>query len=481
MEKRWFFYAHFWEEGGNMTKEMNTKPNYAEELLEILHSSLSDEELLDRISDYHENDIADALSQLTEEERKKLYPILGAERLAEIFTYIDDPDEYLKELDLDKVAKVISFMDSDDAVDVLDEFDDSTQEKLVEMLDEESSHDIKMIQSYEDDEIGSKMTTNFIVIYHDLTIRQAMRELVRQAGDNDNISTVYVVDRKDMFYGAIDLKDLIIARERDSLDDIISTSYPYVTDHEKISDCIESIKDYAEDSIPVLTEEKMLIGVITSQDIVEVVDDEMGDDYAKLAGLTAEEDLNETTKESMKKRLPWLIILLFLGIGVSSVVGVFETVVATLPIVMCFQSLILDMAGNVGTQSLAVTIRVLMDETLTGAQKMHLVIKEMRVGFVNGLFLGTVSFLIIGCYIWFFNPNPANHAFLISGCVGVSLLAAMVISSLVGTLIPMFFHKIKVDPAVASGPLITTVNDLVAVITYYGLAWILLIQTFHLA
>ena len=462
-----------------MTKEMNTKPNYAEELLEILHSSLSDEELLDRISDYHENDIADALSQLTEEERKKLYPILGAERLAEIFTYIDDPDEYLKELDLDKVAKVISFMDSDDAVDVLDEFDDSTQEKLVEMLDEESSHDIKMIQSYEDDEIGSKMTTNFIVIYHDLTIRQAMRELVRQAGDNDNISTVYVVDRKDMFYGAIDLKDLIIARERDSLDDIISTSYPYVTDHEKISDCIESIKDYAEDSIPVLTEEKMLIGVITSQDIVEVVDDEMGDDYAKLAGLTAEEDLNETTKESMKKRLPWLIILLFLGIGVSSVVGVFETVVATLPIVMCFQSLILDMAGNVGTQSLAVTIRVLMDETLTGAQKMHLVIKEMRVGFVNGLFLGTVSFLIIGCYIWFFKPNPANHAFLISGCVGVSLLAAMVISSLVGTLIPMFFHKIKVDPAVASGPLITTVNDLVAVVTYYGLAWVLLIQCLH--
>ena len=471
----------FREKGGNMTKEMNTKPNYAEELLEILHSSLSKEELLNKISDYHENDIADALSQLTEEERKKLYPILGAERLAEIFTYIDDPDEYLKELDLDKVAKVISFMDSDDAVDVLDEFDDSTQEKLVEMLDEESSHDIRMIQSYEDDEIGSKMTTNFIVIYHDLTIRQAMRELVRQAGENDNISTVYVVDRKDVFYGAIDLKDLIIAREKDSLDDIISTSYPYVTDHEKISDCIESIKDYAEDSIPVLTDEKMLIGVITAQDIVEVVDDEMGDDYAKLAGLTAEEDLNETTKESMKKRLPWLIILLFLGIAVSSVVGVFETVVAVLPIVMCFQSLILDMAGNVGTQSLAVTIRVLMDETLTGTQKVHLMIKEMRVGFMNGIFLGAVSFVLIGCYIWFFKPNPANHAFLISGCVGISLLVAMVISSMVGTLIPMFFHKIKVDPAVASGPLITTVNDLVAVITYYGMAWLLLIETFHLA
>lgn len=464
-----------------MTKEVVTKPNYAEELLEILHSSLSNEELLNRLSDYHENDIADALAQLTQEERKILYPVLGAERLSEIFSYMDDPDEYLKELALDKVAKVISHMDSDDAVDVLDEFDDTTQEKLVEMMDEESSHDIKMIQSYEDDEIGSRMTTNFIEIYHDLTIRQAMRELIRQAGDNDNISTVYVVDRNETFYGAIDLKDLIIARERDDLDKIISTSYPYVTDHEKISDCIESIKDYAEDSIPVLTEEKKLIGVITAQDIVEVVDDEMGDDYAKLAGLTAAEDLNETTRQSMRKRLPWLSILLALGLGVSSVVGLFEKVVASLPIVMSFQSLILGMSGNVGTQSLAVTIRVLMDESLTGKQKIQLVLKEMRVGLMNGMFLGMISFLTIGCFIWFLKPNPVKEAFLISGCVGIALMIAMVISSMVGTLIPMFFHRIKVDPAVASGPLITTMNDLVAVVTYYGMSWILLIKVFHLA
>lgn len=123
-----------------------------------------------------------------------------------------------------------------------------------------------------------------------------------------------------------------------------------MTDHEKIDDCIEQIKDYAEDSIPVLTGEKELIGVITSQDLVEVVDDAMGEDYAKLAGLTAEEDLEETTKESMKKRLPWLMILLILGLGVSSVVGIFETVVAVIPVVMVFSSLILDMAGNVGTR-----------------------------------------------------------------------------------------------------------------------------------
>lgn len=460
--------------------KMVQKPNYVEELLEILRGSLAADELQDQISDYHESDIADAFEQLTEEERRRLYPLLGPEWIAEIFTYIEDPDEYLKELDLGQAAQVLSYMDSDDAVDVLDELDDTTQEKLVGMMDEESSHDIKMLQSYEDDEVGSLMTTNFIVIHENLTIRQAMRELIRQAGENDNISTVYVIDKNDQFYGAIDLKDLIIAREKDALEDIISTSYPYVTDHEKIDDCIEQIKDYAEDSIPVLTEDKQLIGVITAQDLVEVVDDAMGEDYAKLAGLTAEEDLEETTAESMKKRLPWLIILLFLGLAVSTVVGIFETVVAVLPIVMCFQSLILDMAGNVGTQSLAVTIRVLMDENLTAGEKVGLVFKEMKVGFFNGLFLGIMAFIFIGLYIWLLKGNPVVHAFVISGCVGFSLMAAMVISSLVGTLIPMFFHKIKIDPAVASGPLITTVNDLVAVVIYYGLVWILLIHFLHM-
>ena len=141
-----------------------------------------------------------------------------------------------------------------------------------------------------------------------------------------------------------------------------------------------------------------MLGVITSEDVVEMVDNEMGEDYAKLAGLTAEEDLKETTAQSMKKRLPWLVILLGLGMVVSSVVGIFEKVVTELPIIMCFQSLILDMAGNVGTQSLAVTIRVLMDENLTGKEKLHLVFKEMKVGFLNGMILGVMAFVFIGIY-----------------------------------------------------------------------------------
>lgn len=178
----------------------------------------------------------------------------------------------------------------------------------------------------------------------------------------------------------------------------------------------------------------------------------------------------------MKKRLPWLIVLLGLGMLVSSVVGVFEGVVAALPIVICFQSLVLDMAGNVGTQSLAVTIRVLMDENVTGKQKMMLLGKEMKIGLLNGGLLGILALVLLGVYVHAFKGYAWAGAFAVSGCVGISLVLAMMVSSMVGTVIPMFFHKIKVDPAVASGPLITTVNDLVAVVTYYGLAFLFLVK-----
>ena len=468
------------EQEAEMQKEVLKEPTYVEELLTLFRSNLGKEELLEKISDYHESDIADAMEQMTPEERKKLYPLLGEEYIAEILSYTEDAAEYLQEINLENAARVISEMDSDDAVDVLENLDADTKTRIVDLLDDDAEKDVKLILSYEDDEIGSKMTTNFIVIGKNLNIRQATHELIRQAGENDNISTIYVVDENEQYYGAIDLKDLIVARDYQDLDNLISTSYPYVGAHEKISECIERLKDYAEDSIPVLSEEGKILGVITAYDIVEAVDEEMGEDYAKLAGLTAEEDLEETTFQSMKKRLPWLVLLLFLGMGVSSVVGIFEPIVDRIALLICFQSMILDMAGNVGTQSLAVTIRVLMDEDISAMQKLGFVFKEMRIGFLNGLLLGSASFVVIGIFVHIMKQKSLFFSFALSGCVGISLLTAMVISSLVGVLVPMLFHKLKVDPAVASGPLITTVNDLVAVVTYYGLAEILLVDVFHL-
>ena len=455
--------------------------NYVEEILELMREKLDTEEFLYRLSDYHDSDIADAFERLSEEERKALIPAFLSRDMSDVFSYVEDLEKYLQDLTPEEQAQVLGYLDSDDAVDVLEELDENKQEEIISMMDPEQREDVSLIMSYEEDEIGSRMTTNYISIPNTLSIKEATEELVEQAQENDNVSTIYVVDKEGKYYGAIELMSLMAAKASVPLEEIISTNYPYFEAHEKVSECIEQLKDYAEDSLPVVYENMNLLGIITAQDIVEVVDDEMGDDYAKLAGLTAEEDLHETTLESMRKRLPWLIILLLLGLGVSSVVGVFEKVVASLPIIMCFQSLILGMAGNVGTQSLAVTIRVLMDENIGGTEKVKLVFKEIKVGFCNGLLLGILTFIFIGLYILLLKHMPAGQSFLISACVGIALLAAMIVSSLVGTIVPLFFHRLGVDPAVSSGPLITTVNDLVAVITYYGLAWVLLIGIFHMA
>lgn len=459
----------------------NKAPKIVEEIVAVIRSGAEKKQLLQRLDDYHANDIAQSLSYLSQTERLSLYAILGVEWVSEILAYVEEPEPYARELGTEKLAAIINEMDADDAVDLLQKLDEADKEKLRPYLDEHVRADLQLIASYDEDRIGSLITTNYICIPKTLDIRAAMHELIRQAGEHDNISTLYVMDESGKFSGAIDLKDLIIARQNDSLDALIIYSYPYLFADEKISDCIEKIKDYAEDSLPVLNQSRQIIGIITAQDVVEAVDDEMGEDYAKLAGLTAEEDLNETTGQSIKKRLPWLMILLVLGMLVSSVVGAFEGVVAILPIVICFQSLVLDMAGNVGTQSLAVTIRVLMDEELGAKEKRKLVAKESKAGMFNGLLLGALAVAFLGVYVRLFKGYAPAQAFLISFCVGVALLLSMIVSSLVGTLVPMFFKKIKVDPAVASGPLITTINDLVAVVIYYGLAWVLLIHLAHIA
>lgn len=457
------------------------KPDYASEIIRIIRSTASPKVTKAKLEDYHVNNIAEVIGQLTAVERKKLYNVLDMDMLSDVFECLDDVGLYLDEMDVRKAVEIISNMEADTAVEALRGIEKTKRAVMIELMDEASKKDIMLIASFDEDEIGSRMSTNYIVIRENLSIKQAMRSLVEQAAENDNIYKVYVVDENNTFYGAIDLKDLIIAREGSRLDDVIVTSYPYVYGHETIDDCIELLKDYSEDSIPVLDNNNKILGVITAQSIIEVVDEEMGEDYARLAGLTAEEELEEPVHASMKKRLPWLIVLMFLGLLVSSVVGVFETVVSQLTIVMTFQSMILDMAGNVGTQSLAVTIRVLMDENLSFRQKIRHTGKELRVGFGNGLLLGVLSFVLIGLFIFFFKGKPLTFAFAVSGCIGAALLAAMVISSFMGTVIPIFFTKIHVDPAVASGPLITTVNDLVAVIVYYGLSWLLLLNILHLA
>lgn len=456
-------------------------PDYKGEIAQILRSNLAPKLKRERLADHHENDIAAALELLKKEERAKLYSILDTDTLASILEYSGELAVYMEELSIRRRIKLLSSLETATAVEYLQQLDKSQRNVLLELMEEESRQEILLLSSFDEDEIGSKMSTNFVYVRNGLSVRQAMVELIRQAADNDNISTIYVVDEDDTLLGAIELKDLVIAREGTPLEDITMTSYPYVYAGEQIDSCIERLKEYSEDSIPVLDGENKLCGVLTSQDITELVDDEMGDDYAKLAGLSAEEDLHEPLKESIGKRLPWLMVLFGLGMVVSSVVGIFESVVSELAIIVSFQSLILGMAGNVGTQSLAVTIRILMDERVDGRDKLFLVGKEARVGLVNGSILGLMSFVLIGLYLMVFKSQLPTMAFSVSLCTGVALIISVVLSSLSGTVVPLLFKRLKVDPAVASGPLITTINDLVAVVSYYGMAWILLLRVLKLS
>lgn len=470
------------------TKELeedviHSRPDYESEILELVRNVNSPKLLRESLDEYHAYDIAEAFNNMTSFEREKLYKMLDTEQLAEIIEYMDDQDQarYLSEMNIRKVIAIFNEMETDKAADLLKGFDKERSEIILELLEPEVRKKISVIFSYDEDEIGSKMTTNYIEVAKGLTVREAMRDLIRQAPENDNITTIYVHDENGMYYGAVNLKDLIIEKPDTPLEEIIVTSYPYLYANEPIDKVVEELKDYNEDSIPILNNDNLLLGAITSQDLLEVMDEEMGEDYAMLAGLVAEEDLEESLSQSLKKRLPWLIILLFLGLVVSVVVSLFEGVVAQLTVIMAFQSLILGMSGNAGTQSLAVTIRVLMDDTLDRKQKFSLIWKELRVGIANGLIIGLVAGATLGLYIHFFKGFVWNEAYAISLCIGIALWISMIISSLTGTTIPLFFKKIGVDPAVASGPLITTVNDMVGVVTYYGLAWLFLLQFLHLA
>ena len=453
--------------------------DYSTQILSIIRSDSTDEEIKAQLQEYHENDIASIFEELETEERDKLLQILGSELMSEIVSYLEDAGDYLSEIDADEAADIIEQMDADDAVEVLDDLDEETRSEIIELIeDEEIKEDIELIDSYDDDEFGSRMSTNFIAVKRSSTIKETMRTLVSEAAENDNIYTIFVVNEDDSFYGVIDLKDLIVARSTVELETLISNNFPFVYDKDIISDNIERLRGYSENMIPVISSaNNALLGVITSNDIIELVDEEISDDYAKLAAMTSEQKPDESLFTSMKKRVPWLIALLFMGLIVSAVVGVFESVVDALPMIVSFQSLILGMAGNVGTQSLAVTVRALgNDEERSFKNQLITILKEIRIALLNGVVLGAISFAIVSGYLFIFTAYASSFIFAAAGCVGLAMCFAMAISGLTGAAIPVCLYRFGVDPAVASGPLITTINDLVAVISYYGLAWALLLN-----
>ena len=450
-----------------------------QEIINIIKETTNLQTLHDLLYSYHKNDIARCFEFLTDEELEKVYQTFDEQELSEIFTYLDDVKEYIEDLETETAAELIELMDSDDALDVLEELDEEDRNEILDLMDEEIVDDIELLSSYAEDVIASYMTNNYIKVLKDSTIKQAMKTVVEEASTNDNFTIIYVVNEDDTLYGTIELKDLIKARATDSLEDIIKKSYPSILDMTSLNDALILVKDYEIDSIPIVNEKNVLLGVVTTNDLIEVIDDELSDDYAKLAGLTSEEELEESTFKSVKKRIPWLCALLVLGLIISLVMGLFESAIVAVPAIVFFQSMILGMGGNVGTQSLAVTIRAISDEEISKKEVRRLVFKEIRIAFFNGILIGIMSFVVVSAYLMMthtvIDPSIGYNIFDIfktSGVVSISLLISMVISGLIGTLIPIILQKCKIDPAVASGPFITSINDIMAIVVYYGITLI---------
>ena len=427
----------------------------ADEIAALIRDDLSPKMIQEQLENYHNSDIAKSMEQMDRLGRMRLIRSIEPDKLAGIFKYVEPQEAaaFLKDIDTARAVFILEKIDPDAAADILRKLPGSDRSAMIGLLNGALRKKIELLVSFDEDEIGSRMSANFISLDSEMTVGQATRALMDQAKENDNIQMLFVTAENGFFCGTVELRALLIAEKNAAIAPLIQHRFPYVYCSERTEDCIERLKSYSESAIPVLDASNCILGVITLKDLVEAVDDEMSDDYAKLGGLSAEEDLHEPLRASLKKRMPWLLVLLVLGMVVSGVVGAFEKVVSRLTIIMAFQSLILDMAGNVGTQSLAVTIRVLMDKEITARKKLGLVCKEMRVGLFSGLILGSLSVLFVGAYIMLGKGYPAQYAFAVSVCIGAALLLAMFISSAVGTLIPMFFKRIGVDPAVASGPL----------------------------
>ena len=445
-----------------MNKDFNEEleiksPDFISEIVEIIQSA-KQSEIAELLYDYHDYDIARAIPLLDNKQRLLLYKALSDEHLSDIFTHLENPAEFIDELSNERVADIIEEMDSDDAVDILEDLDEEKQKEVIELLDEEVAKEVELISAYPDELIGSRMTNDFVSIQNTLT----------------------VTDETGVYLGAIRLRDLVIARADTPLEDIIIKSFPFLYASETVEESVWDVREYSEPTLPILDNDNRLIGALTSADTLEALDEELTEDYAKLAGLT-EEDLEEALERKQifsgaLKRLPWLIVLLVLDLFIGMYIGIFEAVVIGLPFLVSFQQLVSGMSGNTGTQTLASAVNLLSDYSDDGKKQREFLFNEVKVGLFIGLITGLISFTAVTLYAYLTSATGSFTTDLQTGlAVGLAMLLSTSVASLTGALIPITLNKLKVDPAVASGPLITTLNDLIAITVYYGFALILLI------
>ena len=400
---------------------------------------------------------------LRNEERQQLYRYLSPKELADLFDGIEeeqeDVEQLLKEMDSSYAADMLTYMFTDNAVDTLNQLDKKDVAMYLSIMDPESAKEIKNLLHYEDDTAGSIMTTEYVAIAADQTIKSAMAYLKEAAADAEIIYYIFVVDEGGYLVGVISLRDLIVNDEDVLIRDVMSERVIAVKVGDDQEDVANTMRDYDFLAVPVTDYKNRMLGIVTVDDIIDVIDEEATADYSGLAGVDVEE-VAENPFHAAKKRLPWLITLLFLGMSTATLIGHYESLVSEASILAVFISLITGTAGNAGTQSLAVAVRRLALQE-DDRSFIRLILSELLTGIITGLITGLTIMLIVG--IW-------KHNFTLGFVIGMAMLCAITVANLAGSLIPMLMDKLGFDPAVASGPFITTLSDLTSVLIYFSIA-----------
>ena len=437
-------------------------------MLEELLKELDLEKLHQELEEIHAFDLAEAFSALSEADQDKLVANLSSEKLAEMMSYLEENDaaEILQELDDETIKEVVENLEPDDAADILNEMEEDEQDEILELLDKEDKEALEDLLEYEEDETGAYMTSDFISLSLDDEVKIATKKVIKEAPDVESINTLFVVDSNDLYVGTISLKRLLTSKSPTSIRDLYEMT-PAALDKSNVEDTVNDIKDNGIYEMPVINANGVLLGMITLDDALDIHHEKSIEDYEKLAMLP-DSDIERNIIKTAFHRLPWLAALMVLTLPIAMVTSQFQHLIAQIIILMFFQPLILDASGDVATQTLAVVLQLITNNSKHIKKN---AVKEIFTGILNGLAIGIIAGIasFIFALIDGSLPNgvtPLEMGLIIGGALWLSVICA----AFIALIVPIILRAVKADPAVASGPFITAIIDVLSLLIYLGLA-----------
>ena len=451
-------------------KDQNKKFQITDQLInEIINlvDSNDEKKLRNKFDELHHADVAEILEELHFDQATHIIKLLDSEETSDILMELDDDyrEKILKNLSTKEIAEEVEELDTDDATDIIAELPEERQKKVISKIeDKDHKADIKELLKYDDDSAGGLMAKELIKVNENWAVTRCVKEMRSQASEVTRVHSVYVVDNNDTLLGRLSLKDLLVADPKSNVKSIYISKVDFVNVNDTGEHVASIMQKYDLGAIPVVDDKKKLLGRITIDDIVDLIKEEAEKDYQLAAGITQDVDVDDSIYKLSWARLPWLFLGLLGGIGAAAVMGGFEEVLLEYKILFYFTPLIAAMAGNVGVQSSAIIVQGLANNDIKDSINNRL-FKETLLSILNGIILAAFLFGFI--YFW---RNEIDVALAIS----LSLVVVIIVAGIVGTFIPLFLNKRGIDPAIATGPFITTSNDIFGILIYFLIAKLIL-------